>query len=74
MGKIIHDSILCKLAEVPEAAYYNRMKTQDNRPPDITGSRNSFFLMMLSEPKDPNLIAASVSFNVSKCTFEATTV
>lgn len=73
VGKIIPDLILCKLAEVPESAYYNRMKTQDNRPPDTVGSRDSFFLMILSEPKDPYLIATSIYFNVNKRTFEATT-
>ena len=75
MGKIIPDLILCKLAEDPEAAYYNRMETQGNRPSDITGSRNCFFLMMkLDDPGQPNLVATSISSNASKRTFEATTV
>jgi len=75
VGKIIPDLILCKLAEGLEATYYNRKETQSNRPSDITGSRNCFFLMMkLGEPGEPNLIAASISFNMCKYTFEATKV
>lgn len=52
-----------------------KMETQGNRPLDITVSRNCFFVMMnLREPGEPNLIATYISFNMSKHTFEATTL
>lgn len=51
------------------------METQGDRPSDITGSRKCFFLIMkLDERGKLDLIATSICFNMSKCTFEATTV